>query len=372
MPFEADHSLIQSLRFGESRLSYEELQIRADVVAHRQEINILRGMIDFELQNNSFYLFDRDESGALIRKHHQEPFEQLLSDLKTTIIERSSPGKRFWVTIEGIQGSGKSFLGEKLRDELVAAGKHVVLIQEDWYHKSRLEREKLKKDDLEAWKNHRQTWHHWDRYRSDWKRLIEQGVSGSEKFLLTDLYLPDDGLSNHQEAIDLYPDTVFICTGFYISDNEKFEFPQGEDRLKIYIVMTSEESLSSKLKRDFWRPEEDIRNLDREVYQPAFTSYTKIFRPDVDADYVLYYNIPDYSNVNVMKVGQTKDIETGMLIKKPEVIFKNQTVRIETEINLSSSYEVFAYFNNQEGGFQLRETQKIKKGLKNYVVSLLS
>jgi broad specificity phosphatase PhoE/uridine kinase len=368
IPFAATHELIRSLRFGVNRLSYQEIQSQADVVAHQENIHMLREMINLELQERSFPLYSVTDLGVPARGHENMEFNQLLDRLKTRVLEGQSRGQCYWITIEGIQSTGKTFLGEKLRDELIKAGKHVVFVQEDWYHKSREERERLREVDVERWKNHRQNWHRWDKYHKDWERLATSGLINPEAITLSDLYLPETGLTRHQETINLYPDTIFIVTGFYINDNDKWEFPQGNNRLKICISLSPEESLASKLKRDTWRSEDDVRKLDRDVYRPAFSDYTELFQPDSDADYVLYYNIPDYSHVDVIQRFEPIEQESIIFVGTPGVVYQNQLAKIEIEVIPSNSHEIFSYVKGQDGKSYLRKTRIIRKGMRTFVI----
>lgn len=297
VPINASREALGKLKFDGRDLF--GLQVDTDICANRKKTAELKESIEKELAGRPG-VFPIDKA-AVSQEAVKVRYSTALQKIVGHITEGSSasPGKQYWVTIEGIQGAGKTHMISDLRKAL---GNRVVVIEEDWYHLSREQRNEqvrsLTDMGIKTRVHHAESWHNWKKLRKDIEKIRAVGA-GSGKIVLENLYNRDKGGTlTRTEELDIAPDTIFIYSGFYVSDKGKVDIPAD---CSIYIGINQEDSLSVKLGRDRWRTPQDIYALDNTIYRPAFEQYIATYDPAASADIVLSYdNVRDRSMVNMV------------------------------------------------------------------------
>ncbi len=353
IPYNATRQDIDTLNFEglrETGLNYRQLQQRIDIVTQQDNIHLLEALIDQEIRS----------TGLVLERNYQDiGYQEFVSNTAERVVHQQLRGQPIFVTVSARQGAGKTYLAYALKAELESRGKHVIVYEEDFVHKPRSERERLRQEQPEEWLKHRQTWHRWDKYREDMERLRRAAVlakdQGSQDIKIEGIYRPQDGLTHHEQSYQVHADTIFIVTGFFIDDNSKYEFPSGPgNRLKVYLDISLAESLSVKLDRDFWRDPDDIINLHNTVYFPAFFEYSTIFDPYTSADIAAAVDITDRGRVRVIdrqfrEIGSAEGMAPVTFVNRPMVEYQNRTVRIRTEVLVSPGYAVLARVHHPDG-----------------------
>jgi len=303
IPFGLSSAQIAKLEFGYGSLSLHAIHQQGDLAANRQM------MTEIETK----FPDGKQEREYSTRMSTTKAIERMV----LAAIGRQKPGKRLWVTIEGIQGASKSTTGRQLVEELIKRGKNAVLIEEDWWHKDRTEREALKEADPDSWWNIRQSWHRWEKYRQDLRRISEAGIDKWETLTLDELYVPETGKTETSKDLNMHPDTIIVHTGFYLSDQETCETVIAPDRLKIVLDLSSDDSLEVKKRRDTaWRTVDNIEQLDRDVYRPNFENYTALFDPAGSADLVFRPQIDNYEEIVRVHQEQPFDLSGSELVAR--------------------------------------------------------
>ncbi|MBF0490674.1 MAG: histidine phosphatase family protein, partial [Candidatus Omnitrophica bacterium] len=344
--FSATHQSIMNSIFGQYQgqpIRQRELRLNTDIVASQDDVDMLRQMIDTRIR-----------SMLPVRAPYESmDYERFLQNTVERILRSKLPGKAFWTTISGIQGAGKTLFAKRLTEELKIRGHHVIFYEEDWAHKPRGERQKLKAQNPQNWKEHRLNWHRWDKYRADLsamqKLTLSSRIDAPKDFKLKELYNPQTGLANETQDVVVYPDTIFIVTGFFVEDGSTFSFPdETENRLRIYLDIPLRDSLKVKLDRDHWRSSEDIVDLHNSVYAPSFREYKEIFKPWESADIAVEVRLDDRQ---VVEVSQKTDNPVFCEFKflRPSFVRNfGRYVEIKTEIFTTDAYEVWAWVKGDD------------------------
>ena len=296
VPLQADEKTIESLRFGPREWTAPEVQSQTDVWRMRQVEALFSRMIDAEFSDLPA-VFPMDSRAVQPTKIL--PYTAWVNDIADYIVRHQAPNQHFDVTIEGLQGAGKSYLAKELRKALRKLGhKHVIVYEEDWVTKPRAEREALRNLHAIQWRQHRETWHRWSKLAADDEIL--RNANGRVK--LTELYdRAKDGQAVKTKQLNVYADTIFIHTGFYLSDTGRLDLPDDpKSRLKIYMGITQNQSLDVKRFRDQWRPRQDIEEMDEKVFRPALAEYHTLFDPASSADIVVRVHPKDRSFVEIV------------------------------------------------------------------------
>lgn len=298
IPFNADHTLLRGLRFGKQQWSATVLQSRTDIWAIRYVATRLEREIAQETMKRFSGLFpiNKEAAHVIARLSYTAWVDEVSRKIQA---ERPTDG-HFIVTVEGLQGAGKSYFAAALAAALNEAGRHAVIMEEDWFTHPRAWREQMRVMKPLLWRQHRSRWHRWDKYRQDLSYLFH--ASAPFEYKMKDLYSPFDGFADQRKRFKVYPDTVFIVTGFYIQDESKWEFPTDpRHRLSIYLGINLNESLAVKKQRDVWRSEREIQDLDEKIYRPALEEYTTIFDPASAVDIAVRIDPANRSVVEIVK-----------------------------------------------------------------------
>ncbi|MBN1526726.1 MAG: hypothetical protein JW919_03985 [Candidatus Omnitrophica bacterium] len=289
VPKNAKKAELEALRFGDNGLSLMDLQTDADIQANIGRNAHLEEIISDSIANmHGIFPLSKDaidesqsKKGILYRAVSEALVLEIISESRRIKMP-------YWVTLEGIQGAGKTGLLDHLKGDLEEMGVKVQVIDEDWFHLSREERTRQMKMiaqmDTKKGIYHYESWHYWDRLREVVERINGEG-DNPVRIELDGLYdRNNEGRLTRREALDITPGTVIIYTGFYVSDKGKADIRPD---LSVYIGIDQEDSLSVKLGRDVWRDQSDVYDLDEQVYRPAFERYIATYDPASSADYVL-------------------------------------------------------------------------------------
>ncbi len=296
---DASKAELDKMRFTKRNRSLMGLQVDADIQANiRAKDAIEKAVREEILSMPKIFPLSKDavrKRVSIGTKKFDKPVEyaEIIKTLEDRIKRDSKGEDQYWVTIEGIQGAGKTYMINELKRVLEARGKNVVVIEEDWYHRSRMERDhemdSLDKPEKKTRIYHAENWHKWGRLRDDIKDVKDAAMSGNEVTLtLKDLYNRDDeGQLTRVEKLAIKPGTIFIYSGFYVSDKGKVDI---DSDLSIYIGINQEDSLIVKRERDKWRPRGEVWQLDDVIYRPAFEQYISTYDPAASSDIVIRFD----------------------------------------------------------------------------------
>jgi len=284
-PFDEDRAGFEALRFGYRGLRPDVLQAQTDVVRMRKSTEQLTRIIQNEFENLPPVFPLEKEAAVSIQTLSYENWVQALV---REILDVRTKGEHYFVRIEGLQGAGKTYLARALSKAFRAEGVNTAVMQEDDFNLKRAEREKLRYSRPSLWRQHRETWHDWDRFRTELEGLF---TAVRKRIRLTNLFRTSSGKTDMVKLVKVVPETIFILTGFYLSDHDKLDLPEGPShQTTIYLGLTPNESLEVKRVRDTWRTLKDVEALDNTIYRPAFAEYHQLFDPASSADIVARIN----------------------------------------------------------------------------------
>ena len=297
IPLTACKDVLAALRVGTDRWNLQALQDQTDILAGAMGTDRLTAIIGRELASAPpVFPIEPNRVRIVSRVRYAQWVRQLASE----IIARKESAGLFWVTLEGLQGAGKSYLAAVLRKELRSRGLAATIIEEDWSHFSRPIREQLRTTDPARFACHRETWHDWDR-----NRKIVRTLAHAEAGYVTlhGLYNRASGVCDLSKRFYGRTDGIIIYTGFYVSDPGLSGIPSDgpTKRLSVYVGISPENSLLVKRRRDRWRSSDEIAAFDSTIYRPAFTRYTRLFNPAINADYVILVDPRDRDAIEVVR-----------------------------------------------------------------------
>ncbi len=298
IPLDAKRADLEAMRFGGYRLMH--LQEDADILG-----NLLRTEMLAEKINDEFAampnIFPLHKDAVVEETRKEVRYDELVEMIASRIIsEHSGDDRQYWVTLEGLQGSGKTHLIHALTESLRSRGKNVVVMEEDWYHLDRATREARRSMYAglgeRRWMEHFELWHDWKRLRGDLEKLrgAREGT-----LVLDRLYDRDaHGELTRRVELTMTKGAVCIYSGFYVSDKGKADIPAD---LSIYLGVSPGESMKTKLGRDRWRAQHDIAVLDNKIYRPALARYIQTNDPAARADIVVSFDdIDNRSRVSIV------------------------------------------------------------------------
>ncbi|MFH1791333.1 MAG: hypothetical protein ABH885_05050, partial [Candidatus Omnitrophota bacterium] len=302
VPKNATKKDLAQLRFG--GYSLEELQENMDVERNIRKVEGLREWIysHFARKPGIFPLCKDAVTVASPEMSYNDFVVYLADEITRRMDEKlAEPEKsHFWLNIEAPQGGGKTYLLDALRRELESRGKKVAIVEEDWYHKSRQIRERMRAEfrgrHISRWIQHFMEWHYWKKLQRDLRKIAG---SREGEYELTNLYNRDHGGDETRtEQVQISRDTIVMYSGFYISDKSNVDVPCD---ILVYLGITIDESLAVKLDRDRWRGGADVLELHETVYAPAFRRYIETNDPAAQAEIVASINVNDRSRVRLVR-----------------------------------------------------------------------
>lgn len=298
VPISADKKTLAGLKFGDRGLTLEQIQTMIDPQGTGKLVEQLHDAINAAFREAPAIFPLKKDAVEEDEGYKSITYPEAVKDVARNIMIRAeaTPGQ-CWVSLEGLQGAGKTELIKALEEELGTRGYKIQVFEEDWYHRSRKDRDAQGTGkEASPGVHHYKKWHDWNKLREDLKRVNEMGQREGE-VRLNGLYNRDKGGElTREEAIKTGPKTIFIYSGFYNSDPEKIGHPYVFEStieakrffdLTIYVGISPEDSLAVKVGRDVWRPREQILILDENVYGPAFRRYVSTFDPASSADIAL-------------------------------------------------------------------------------------
>lgn len=219
-----------------------------------------------------------------------EPREHLLAQLGERIlkIKLNHPTR---VAIDGVDGSGKTFLADELAEKLGASGRQIIRVSIDKFHNPRSIRYQKGRNSPEGY------------YADSFNNvlvvenvLLPLGPNGDRKFKSAAFdYKTDAEVAVPVEEAER--DAILLMDGIFLQRPELASYWD----LKVFLDVDFEYTVARAVKRDGWYlgSEDETRKIYDERYVPGQQLYFKEADPRTTADIVI--DNTDFKNPRFVK-----------------------------------------------------------------------
>lgn len=209
--------------------------------------------------------------------------EDLLTKLEREILLRKTDSHPMLVSVNGLDGSGKTFFSQKLKDRLLTTSRNVVVISIDDFHNPKSIRYQKGEETPEAF------YHDSINYDA-FIELTLNPLSVCKKFPITVPRKIFDLDSDQQSIVEIevISDHIIIFEGIFLFKNEMVDFFD----YKIFLDADFSVTLERMIKRDLpasANQEEKHQYIQRteKKYRPGQKMYLSINDPKSKADIII-------------------------------------------------------------------------------------